>query len=42
MKTDEVVEVQDEPLPVVEDLDDEDCDLPHINYVRKVKKIEKL
>jgi len=26
MKTDEVVEVQDEPLPVVEDLDDEDCD----------------
>ena len=26
MKTDEVVEVQDEPLPVMEDLDDEDCD----------------
>ena len=26
MKTDEVVEVQDEPLPVVEDLEDEDCD----------------
>ena len=26
MKTDEVVEVQDEPLPIVEDLDDEDCD----------------
>ena len=26
MKTDEVVEVQDEPLPVMEDLEDEDCD----------------
>ncbi len=26
MKTDEVIEVQDEPLPVVEDLDDEECD----------------
>ena len=26
MKTDEVIEVQDEPLPVMEDLEDEDCD----------------
>ena len=26
MKTDEVVEVKDEPLPVQEELDDEDCD----------------
>ena len=26
MKTDEVVEVKDEPLPVQEELDDEECD----------------
>ena len=26
MKTDEVIEVQDEPLPIQEDIEDEDCE----------------
>ena len=37
MKTDEVIEVQDEPLPLGEDLEDEDCNV-HLEFVRRTKE----
>ena len=38
MKTDEAVEVKDEPLPVQEELDDEECTMRHLEFARKSKE----